>query len=97
MRFVGRVEKRVSMAIPVSLVVAENQKIAEPAMTVNVSLHGARVVTKRRWHPEEQPRLASGSGEVRAQAKVVYCELLPNGHFCVGLKLRSAITDWKPD
>jgi hypothetical protein len=96
MRLDGRNEKRVPMAVPVCLVVAEKLLVADQAMTVNVSPHGARVLTKRRWQPEEQPRLASSSGEPRTQAKIVYCEPLTDGHFCVGLQFLSPITDWKP-
>jgi PilZ domain len=92
----GRNEKRVPIAIPVCLVVAENRLIADQAMTVNVSPHGARVLTRRRWQLEEQPRLASSSGELPTQAKIVYCEPLTEGHFCVGLQFLSAIIDWKP-
>jgi hypothetical protein len=91
----GRNEKRVTMAIPVCLVTAEKLLVADQAMTVNVSSRGARVVTRRRWQLEELPRLASGSGELQTQAKVVYCEPLTNGHFCIGLQFLSAITDWK--
>jgi PilZ domain-containing protein len=96
MRLDGRNEKRVPMAVPVCLVVTEKLLVADQAMTVNVSPHGARVLTKRRWQPEEQPRLASSSGEPRTQAKIVYCEPLTDGHFCVGLQFLSPITDWKP-
>jgi len=95
MRLDGRNEKRVTMAIPVCLVTAEKLLFADQAMTVNVSSRGARVVTRRRWQLEEQPRLASSSGEFRARARVVYCEPLPSGHFCIGLKFISAILDWE--
>jgi len=94
-RLDGRTEKRVTMAIPVCLVIAEKLLFADQAKTVNVSSHGARIITRRRWQLEEQPRLASSSGELLAQAKVVYCEPLTNGHFCVGLQFRSAVMDWK--
>jgi hypothetical protein len=96
MRLDGRIEKRVTMAIPVCLVIAEKLVFADQAMTVNVSSRGARIITRRRWQLEEQPRLASSSGELRTQAKVVYCEPLTDGHFCVGLQFLSAIMDWKP-
>jgi hypothetical protein len=96
MRLDGRNEKRVPLAIPVRLVVAEKQVFADQAMTVNVSSQGARIITRRRWLPEEQPRLASSSGEPLTQAKVVYCEPLTNGYFCIGLQFLSAILDWKP-
>jgi hypothetical protein len=96
MRLDGRNEKRVTMAIPVCLVTAEQLLFADQAMTVNVSSHGARVVTRRRWQPKEQPQLASASGEFRAHAKVVYCEPLPSGHFCIGLRFVSAVIQWEP-
>ena len=41
-----RIEKRVPMAVPVDLVIAEEMLVAERMVTVNVSPHGARVVTK---------------------------------------------------
>jgi hypothetical protein len=84
------------MAIPVCLVIAEKLLFADQAMTVNVSSHGARIITRRRWQLEEQPRLASSSGELRTQAKVVYCEPSTHGHFCIGLQFFAAIMDWKP-
>ena len=96
MRLDGRNEKRVPMAIPVCLVVAEKLLVADQAITVNVSPHGARVLTRRRWQPEQQPQLASNSGELRARAKIVYCEPLTDGQFCVGLQFLSAIMDWNP-
>lgn len=95
MRLGGRNEKRVTMALPVCLVTADNLVFADQAVTVNVSSHGARIMTRRRWELEERPRLASSSGELRTQAKVVYCEPLTNGCFCIGLKFLSAIKDWK--
>jgi hypothetical protein len=95
MRLDGRTEKRVTMAIPVCLVVAENLLAAEHATTVNMSPHGARVVTRHRWRPDQQPRLASGAGELRVQATVVYCQPLPDGHFCVGLKFQAPLRAWR--
>jgi hypothetical protein len=96
MRLEGRIEKRVTMAIPVRLVAAEKPNVAEQAMTVNVSSRGARISTRRRWQPEEEPRLALSSGEIRARAKVVYCETLADGGFCIGLKFPSANMKWDP-
>ena len=90
----GRIEKRVPMAVPVDLVIAEEMLVSERVVTVNVSPHGARVVTKRRWRDEEQPWLASLSSYFRLQGSVVYCQPLTNGDFCVGLKFRASFIDW---
>ena len=96
MRFDGRNEKRVTMAVPVCLVIEGKILVPDQGTTVNVSSQGARVATRRRWQPEEQPQIALGTGEIRTQAKVVYCEPQSDGHFCIGLKFLSAIMDWKP-
>jgi hypothetical protein len=85
----GRIEKRTPMAVPVYLLPAEQLFLAERAVTVNVSPRGARVVTKRRWQAEEQPWLASLFNQFRLQARVVYCQPLTDGHFCVGLSFQS--------
>ena len=97
MRISGRIEKRVAMAIPVCLADAEELQIANEAVTENVSRHGARVVSKRRWKAEEEPQLTVRSGEIRRQAKVVYCEPTADGRFCVGLKLLSPVMNWDSD
>jgi hypothetical protein len=90
----GRIEKRVPMAVPVDLLIAEETLVAERVVTVNVSPHGARVVTKRPWRAEEQPWLASLTSYFRLQGSVVYCQPLANGDFCVGLKFRASFIDW---
>lgn len=97
MHYQGRNEKRVTLAVPVCLEATEDSPIADQAVTVNVSTHGARVTTKRRWQSEEQARVACASGEFRAHARVVYCEPLADGHFCIGLRFHSPITDWALD
>jgi hypothetical protein len=91
----GRIEKRIPMVLPVDLVIAEEMLVSERAVTVNVSPHGARVVTKRRWRPEEQPWLASLTSYFRLQGSVVYCQPLTSGDFCVGLKFRASFTGWE--
>jgi hypothetical protein len=90
----GRIEKRAPMAVPVYLVAAEGLLFAERVITVNVSPHGACVITKRRWQAEEQPWLASLFNEFRLQARVVYCQPLTDGHFCVGLRFKSRVINF---
>jgi hypothetical protein len=90
----GRIEKRVPMTVPVDLVLAEEMLVAERVVTVNVSPHGARVVTKRHWRAEEQPWLASLTSYFRLRGRVVYCQPLTNGDFCVGLKFLASFIEW---
>ncbi len=89
----GRIEKRISMAVPVDLVIAEDTLIAERVVTVNVSPHGVRVVSKRRWLVSEQPWFSSLTSYFRLQGSVVYCQPLTNGEFGVGLKFRANLSD----
>jgi hypothetical protein len=90
----GRIEKRVKMTVPVDLVTAEGQLITERVITVNVSPHGARVLTKRHWQTAERPWLSSLTSYMRLQGSVVYCQPLSNGEFCVGLKFLASLKDF---
>jgi hypothetical protein len=91
----GRIEKRASVKVPVRIVHAGNAFIGETTTTLNISRHGARVLTSQRWRPGEQLGLASLSGGFRRQGKVIYCYLQTDGHFCVGLEFDASVRDWK--
>ncbi len=91
----GRIEKRILMAVPVDLVIAEEMLVSERVVTVNVSPRGARVVTKRHWRAEEQLWVVSLTSYFRLKGSVVYCQPLTNGDFCVGLKFRASFTGWE--
>jgi hypothetical protein len=90
MHLSGRNEKRVTMVTPVCLVDAERLQVVEEAMMVNVSSGGARVLTTNQWRPEEAPGLVLLAGEIQTEAKVIYCESLTDGRFCIGLQFLSS-------
>jgi len=85
----GRMEKRVQLEVRVYLGSNGQLVAAERATTANVSPHGARVVTRHPWRADERPWLAPVSSEFRLQAKVIYCQALTNGYFCVGLRFEA--------
>jgi hypothetical protein len=87
----GRVEKRATVKVLVRIVPAENAFISETTTTVNLSRHGARVLTSRRWRPGKQLSLTFLSGEVQRQGRVIYCRPLTDGQFCVGLEFDASI------
>jgi hypothetical protein len=95
MDLVGRIEKRVGMEIPVRLLASERMGVGEKVVTVNVSPHGARVVTKRRWRTDDHVGIASLAGDLRVQARVVYCHALGDDDFYVGLEFRRGFFDWE--
>lgn len=94
MRLDGRIEKRVPMAVSVYLISLAEPRAAERVLTENVSAHGARVITKRRWQPGEQQRITPLSGDFHLSAWVVYCQQLPHESFCVGLEFRECSVNW---
>jgi hypothetical protein len=91
----GRIEKRVGMEIPVRLVPSERMGVVEKVVTVNVSPRGARVLTKRRWRTDDHVGIASLAGDVRVQARVVYCHAQGDDNFYVGLEFRRSFFDWE--
>jgi hypothetical protein len=97
MRLDGRIEKRISMGIPVYLGSLKKPRTAERVLTENVSPHGARVVTKLRWQAGEDLWITPLSGQFQLTAQVTYCQPLANGEFCVGLDFRGCPVNWEAD
>lgn len=90
----GRIEKRVPREVRVCLMLDEPSLLAEKVITVNVSPHGARLVTRCFWRAGELPWLAPLASDLRQRARVVYCQPLPGKHFCVGLEFRPPLLNW---
>jgi PilZ domain len=82
----GRLEKRMSTLFPVHLRSGAQQVVAETAYTENVSAHGARILTRRKWSIDERLEIESTRWNFRSSARVAYCEALPNEEFAVGLQ-----------
>jgi len=66
----------------------------EVAFTENVSSHGARVHTKTRLEEGQELHVSSIAGNLRADARVVYCRPLPSRAYVAGLELRDASGQW---
>jgi hypothetical protein len=60
--------------------------LAEATFIINVSPHGARVLTERYWEPDERVLLKWVPGGLEWGAQVVYCERLPSDAFAIGLE-----------
>ncbi len=87
-----RIESRTPTIVAVELSILDEPLTMEIASTENISLHGARVVTRRRWQPNDRVLVHSLRGDVGSQARVVYCEALQKNAFAIGLELFSAET-----
>lgn len=66
----------------------------ERTFTQNVSSHGARVWTARRWRRNERLTIAVAAGEFRSTARVAYCESIPGSGYAVGLELLDPKGQW---
>lgn len=94
----GRSEKRDSFAVPVyfgSAQGAQGALAAERAVTVNFSSRGARILTRRRWEPEEKTYLVSFSRRLLLQGRVVYCQALDSQRYAVGLQFPYGHSNWR--
>jgi PilZ domain-containing protein len=93
----GRVEKRISQAIPVELSTLGHPLETERVSTENVSSLGMRVVTK---HPVEQNSRFMIRPLVRdkgAVAQVVYCQKLGEGRYGIGMRFLGLAMKWSTD
>ena len=90
-----RLEERVSLNIRVDLRSLDVRKRSREAVTENVSAHGARVLSSRPLKPSERLNVHSLPGDLRARARVVYCEQIGADSFAIGLQLLASFGDWK--
>ncbi len=91
----GRLEKRIHIEVPLRLLILRNPGDVEKTVTQNVSSHGVRVLTRRPLLPQEQLVAETADGEVRMQARVVYCQGLPDGRFAAGLQFQEGYVNFQ--
>ena len=89
----GRIEKRIRQAIPLELCTLHGQGSVERTITENVCSLGARVLTWRTMKPNERLMVRLIELNQRIQARVVYCQRLPDGRFGVGLQFQG-MSSW---
>lgn len=90
---VNRLEKRIPMAIAVHISGHGRAPGVETTFTENVSSRGARVVSTRRWRPNEMLEIASLPGDFHARARVAYCQPQSEG-FVIGLEFLEPSGRW---
>jgi hypothetical protein len=90
----NRAERRIPMEIGVYLEGNRQVPGAESTFTENVSERGARVVSSRRWEPNDRLTLTSRSGEFRSSARVAYCQPMQGDGFAVGVEFLEPRGRW---
>jgi hypothetical protein len=90
----GRAETRIPKRMLVRLWNPENAGL-EITPTIDISRHGAQVVSKRFWQPNDQLLVRSIRGGLYARARVAHYRSLTNDSYMVGLHLYRPTRDWQ--
>jgi hypothetical protein len=90
----SRRERRVPMEVGVQILGNSASPGKETTFTENVSPHGARVLSSRRWQINDRLTLTTLTGSFRSVARVAYCELVPDSGFAVGLEFLEESGTW---
>jgi len=93
----GRKEPRIAVKMFVNLYSRDNPSF-EVAPTIDISCHGARVVTKKTWQPNQPLSVRSIRGNLYSHARVVYCKPHADNFFVIGIEMYGPTGDWtKPN
>ncbi|HXH66459.1 MAG TPA: PilZ domain-containing protein [Candidatus Limnocylindrales bacterium] len=88
-----RKEQRVALKMFVTLSSPGNPS-SEIAPTLDISCHGARVVTRRIWRPEDQISVRSIRGNLYSRARVVHCRPYMGDAYVIGIQMYYPTGDW---
>jgi hypothetical protein len=88
-----RKEVRIPLKMFVNLCSSDNPSF-EVAPTIDISCHGARVLTKRSWQPNQQLSVRSIRGTLNSRARVVHCQPHTGNFFLIGIEIYSPLGDW---
>ena len=89
----GRKEQRVALKMFVKLSSSDNPA-SEIAPTIDISCHGARVVTQRKWRPDEQVSVRSIRGNLYSRARIVHCQPYTDKSFVIGIQMYYPTGNW---
>lgn len=84
----GRLEKRIQLSLPVQISNLYDPSTSERTTTENVCSLGMRILTLKARELNERLMISSLVGDLRALARVVYCQRLPDGRFGVGIQFQ---------
>jgi PilZ domain len=89
----SRKEQRIALKVFVKLSSPGNPS-SEIAPTIDISCHGARVVTRRNWRPDEHLSVQSIRGNLYSRARVVHCQPHGDNSFIIGIQMYYPTSDW---
>ena len=90
-----RKEARIPTRVGLELSGPDEPLIYETSFTENVSRHGARVVTKRHWRPNDSVLVKLPEECFPTHARITYCLPLKGDEFVTGLQFSSVVYSWR--
>ena len=66
----------------------------EITSTIDVSCHGARILTKNLWNTNHDLCVQPIRGSLASRGRVAHCEPRSDGSYEIGLELYPATEDW---
>ncbi len=88
-----RAENRISLKMFVKLS-DPSTGLFEITSTIDVSCHGARVLTKSQWDTNQNLIVQPIRGSLPSRARVAHCETRTDGSHVIGLELYPQTEDW---
>jgi PilZ domain len=89
-----RMEARIPKRVGLELSGPDEPLIYETTFTENVSRHGARVVTKKRWHPNDSVLVKLPQECLPSRARITYCQPVKGDEFAMGLQFSLVVYSW---
>ena len=81
----GRKQARIATRVLVHMSAVHDPRVADVGSIEDLSSHGARVATQRSWELGLHVDIKTLSGDMKARARIVYCQSLESQRFAVGL------------
>ena len=89
-----RMEARIPTKVGLELSDPDEPLVYEITFTENVSRHGARVVTKRCWSPNDSVLVKLPQESLPSRARITYCQPLKGDEFAMGLQFSLLVYDY---
>ena len=90
-----RMEARIPTRVGLELSGPDEPLIYEITFNENVSRHGARVVTKRHWRPNDSVLVKLPEECFPTHARITYCLPLKGDEFVTVLQFSSVVYSWR--
>jgi len=92
----GRIDKRFPIAVVVYLGQVQDRTVKETELTCtdNISVNGARVISRRPWQPNELVQLTPLKDETSIRGKVVHCQKLEDDRYLIGVNIQGLSAKW---